>query len=84
MIQKHNMKKLSHVFFVLLCTLALLPAAQADEITYFIPDASGSPVAAMNEAGTIIWRKHYTPFGADTKQENGITINLSTMIWMIK
>ena len=60
------MKKLLHITFTLVFTLiSLLPLAQADEVTYFIPDASGSPVAAMNEAGDTIWRKHYTPFGAE-------------------
>ena len=56
------MKKLLHSIFAL---LVLLPLAQADEVTYFIPDASGSPVAAMNEAGDILWRKHYQPLGGE-------------------
>ena len=56
------MKKLLYILFTI---LVLLPPAQADEIIYFIPDASGSPIAAMDEQANIIWRKHYTPFGAE-------------------
>ena len=66
------MKKLLHITFTLVFTLiSLLPLAQADEVTYFIPDASGSPVAAMNEAGDIIWRKHYQPLGGELDAQVG-------------
>ena len=56
------MKKLLRFIFVLFIVLS---QAHADEVTYFIPDAQGSPVAAMNEQGNIIWRKHYQPFGGE-------------------
>ena len=62
------MKKLLHFIFAF---FILLPLAQADEVTYFIPDASGSPVAAMNEAGDIIWRKHYQPLGGELDAQVG-------------
>ena len=56
------MKKLLHFIFVLCMVLS---QAHADEVTYFIPDAQGSPVATMNEQSNIIWRKHYQPFGGE-------------------
>ncbi|MFZ5722213.1 MAG: RHS repeat domain-containing protein [Pseudomonadota bacterium] len=49
----------------LLTALALLsPAAPAAErVTYFVPDALGSPVAAMDEQGAVLWRENYAPYG---------------------
>lgn len=38
-------------------------------ITYFHNDATGSPVAATNEAGEVIWRKTYTPYGEATGKD---------------
>lgn len=39
-------------------------SAQAvDRVTYFVPDALGSPVAAMNEQGNVLWRESYAPYG---------------------
>jgi RHS repeat-associated protein len=43
--------------------------AQTTEVTYYIPDALGSPIAAMDEAGNIKWRKHYQPFGKEIEQD---------------
>lgn len=64
------MKKLLQVICILLFTvLALLPVAQADEVTYYIPDAQGSPVAAMDQTGAILWRKHYQPFGGELEPQ---------------
>jgi len=42
--------------------------AQTTETTYYIPDALGSPIAAMDEAGNIKWRKHYQPYGQEIEQ----------------
>lgn len=38
-------------------------------ITYYVPDASGSPIAAMDEQGNVKWRKHYKPFGEEIEQD---------------
>jgi len=43
--------------------------AQTTETTYYIPDALGSPIAAMDEAGNIKWRKHYQPYGQEIEQD---------------
>jgi len=37
--------------------------SHAETVTYYINDALGSPVAAMDSAGTVIWRESYNPFG---------------------
>lgn len=35
----------------------------AERITYFVPDAQGSPAAAMDEQGNVVWRENYKPYG---------------------
>jgi RHS repeat-associated protein len=67
------MKKLIHKFshLFLLGTLVFSQGLRAEttETTYYIPDALGSPIAAMDEAGNIKWRKHYQPFGKEIEQD---------------
>ena len=50
----------------LLATLLLSVTAQAAgtlSVTYYHNDATGSPVAATNQQGQVVWRKVYTPYG---------------------
>lgn len=51
--------------FFLLAMLALFSpgAGAADRVTYFVPDAQGSPAAAMDEQGNLLWRETYAPYG---------------------
>jgi RHS repeat-associated protein len=58
----------------LLAALSLLIGAQAladRTTTYYHTDGLGSVVAATNEAGAVLWRKDYAPYGAqiDTTPE---------------
>lgn len=53
----------------LILTLAALllhagMASAAERITYFVPDALGSPVAAMDDEGNLLWRASYSPHGS--------------------
>ena len=51
---------------VLLATLGLSGAGEAQSArttTYYHNDGLGSVVAATNEAGQVLWRKDYAPFG---------------------
>lgn len=49
---------------VSLLLLALSLAATAAERTvYFVNDAQGSPVAAMDQQGEVLWRESYAPYG---------------------
>ena len=53
----------------LLLTVALslaLPAVAGDKVTYYHNDALGSPVAASNGVGQVIWREGYRPYGQRT------------------
>lgn len=43
--------------------LILLSQAWAGTITYYHNDLTGSPVAATNEAGQVLWREVYRPYG---------------------
>ena len=43
-------------------------AASAQTITYFHNDVAGSPVAATNSAGDLVWKEGYTPYGMKTVQ----------------
>lgn len=43
-------------------------AAGAQTITYFHNDVAGSPVAATNSAGDLVWKEGYTPYGMKTIQ----------------
>lgn len=41
----------------------LTGAARADTITYFHNDPSGSPVAATDANGNLLWKETYRPYG---------------------
>jgi RHS repeat-associated protein len=58
--------KIQHalLWLVLGCFLSI-STVQAGSLTftYYATDALGSPVVAMNQAGDVIWRKTYEPYG---------------------
>jgi RHS repeat-associated protein len=61
--------------FVRLCAFlaSLLFAAGAngaERVTYVHFDALGSPVAATNEQGNIVWRETYQPYGERIRKES--------------
>jgi RHS repeat-associated protein len=57
---------------VLLLTLGTQLAHADRKTTYFHTDGLGSVVAASNDAGALLWRKEYAPFGEqlDSTAEN--------------
>jgi len=65
--------------FLWLCLMLMAGLAQAGpastEVTYYHNDLLGSPVAATNDQGELIWRKSYKPYGeeiestADSEEE---------------
>ncbi len=58
---------------VLLLVLAGLSLAHAERTTtYYHTDGLGSVIAASNDAGALLWRKEYAPFGqqVDSTAEN--------------
>jgi RHS repeat-associated protein len=49
---------------VLLCMLlASTSVSAAEVITYFHNDIAGTPVAATDASGNIVWRENYRPYG---------------------
>jgi len=60
------------LFISLLALLTLGQADAKDRVAYFHNDALGSPVAATDEAGNMLWREEYAPYGQRLlKQDNG-------------
>jgi RHS repeat-associated protein len=52
------------VLFAILAWLSIATTvSRADDITYFHNDISGTPQAASNSAGALVWREHYRPYG---------------------
>ena len=62
--KNHNIKIIKNTLFGLLLMLASFAQAETTT-TYYVNDALGSPVAAMDETGALKWRKHYSPYGQD-------------------
>jgi RHS repeat-associated protein len=56
----HQWMKLAGLCLLLLCGMA---SASEVFVTYYHNDHLGSPVAATDESGNLLWREHYRPFG---------------------
>jgi RHS repeat-associated protein len=56
-------QRLSQLLVGIVLALPLLHEARADTVTYYHNDLLGSPVAATNQAGQVIWRENYRPYG---------------------
>lgn len=53
-----------------LLMLAFVTRAQAQVVTYYHNDALGSPVAATDDFGNLMWRENYAPFGEKIDDPN--------------
>ena len=65
--------RLHRVLFTLLLwitTTVTANAAEVETLTFFHHDASGSVVAATNDAGEEVWRKNYRPYGEQQAGSN--------------
>ncbi len=51
-------------FLIALAALFVSSLAGAGTITYFHNDLAGSPVAATNASGQVIWKERYRPYGS--------------------
>ena len=60
---QHLRPVLRIVGLLLVLASILTGAARADTITYFHNDLSGSPVAATDESGRLLWKETYRPYG---------------------
>lgn len=59
-----------HGASLLALLLHLISANAAETVTYFHNDISGSPVAATNAAGALLWKENYRPYGDRLKMQD--------------
>ncbi len=45
------------------------PFVAYNTVTYYHNDVTGSPVAATNQQGQVVWRKTYTPYGESSGKD---------------
>jgi len=64
------MKYLKSLILLIGVLASLLTQVRSETITYMHTDALGTPVAATDESGNVLWREQYSPFGE--KQENSL------------
>ncbi|WP_243667323.1 RHS repeat domain-containing protein [Pseudomonas brassicae] len=57
------LKKLGRKVGATMLALTMTNSAIADTVTYFHNDISGSPLAATDPAGNLLWRENYKPYG---------------------
>jgi len=58
------MTYIQRIAFILMVTLSSMGSLlQAETVTYYITDLTGSPIAAMDEAGGLKWRESTNPYG---------------------
>ncbi|WP_051311232.1 RHS repeat-associated core domain-containing protein [Zooshikella ganghwensis] len=63
-------KQLTYGLLVWLLTVMVLqPVPAAEIITYYHNDLTGTPVAASDESGNLLWREEYTPYGEQLTQD---------------
>lgn len=61
---KRFLKNMKVAFLLLIFVLCVSPAQSAESITtFFHNDPLGSPIAASNIDGEMIWKENYQPFG---------------------
>ncbi len=64
------MKKIINAFFYTLLSTCLMASVQADVlVTYYHNDLLGSPVAATDENGNLLWQEEYMPFGERVEKD---------------
>ena len=58
------------MYFLIACLLNLLalPAGAVERVIHYHNDALGSPIAATDQDGRVVWRKSYAPYGQPIDQ----------------
>lgn len=57
-------------FVIVAATTLLSATVNAETVTYYHLDALGSPVAASDQNGSILWREEYAPYGDRIRVED--------------
>lgn len=63
------------VFAAILALFSISTTLAQDVITYYHTDATGSPVAATDAYGNVLWREDYSPYGERLRQDNSPRTN---------
>jgi RHS repeat-associated protein len=58
-----RMEMKNGIKFILVSFMLWLGNAKGETVTYYVNDLSGSPVAAMDSTGNVLWKESYNPFG---------------------
>lgn len=58
--------KIFKVIGIIVATLSGASAIAAEEVTYYHTNLHGSPIAATDNAGAILWERSYDPWGHPT------------------
>lgn len=70
------LKKLGRMLGAIpLCTLIIVDFVLADTVTYFHNDISGSPLAATDAAGNLLWKENYKPYGEKLNRSSSSNSN---------
>lgn len=65
--ERNSKSKMFNLNVVVLLVLVLFSSfSVAETITYYHTDLLGSPVAATNQSGQVIWQEEYQPYGKST------------------
>lgn len=75
---KTNLKRASVMTFILLLWAGLMSAlVQAGEtVTYYHPDGLGSPAAATDSTGNVVWQEEYQAYGTRIRQQGTVNNSL--------
>ena len=71
---KNFMKSLAAFLAIAIATSWSAPAL-ADTVTYYHNDLVGSPMASTNQAGQVVWRETYRPYGDRQRLEAASSAN---------
>ena len=70
------MNKIIRTLVLAVLALTGLQATALDRVTYYHNDALGSPVAATDQSGNLLWRESYEPYGERLQYEDNGTNEL--------
>ena len=72
-LMKNAQHKLTRLFSLLLILVMMCTVNAVETITYYHNDALGSPVAATDESGNLLWREAYLPYGERLQKQDNNT-----------
>jgi RHS repeat-associated protein len=65
----------SIILIAVMLSFGLSTAQAKDRISYFHSDISGSPIAATNDSGDVLWEETYKPYGERLNTDNSNKAN---------